>query len=107
MPERLDEEELADRRAGRDEVYQLAALADRRGARGRRCISRAIFPYLLCRRFIHIKHKVLNYELLATSSGIIAGIIASGIRTDAGIAEGAQHSRRPDRGEEGTGTRRP
>jgi hypothetical protein len=27
MPERLDEEELADRRAGRDAVYQTAALA--------------------------------------------------------------------------------
>ena len=26
MPERLDEEELADRRAGRNSVYQLAAL---------------------------------------------------------------------------------
>ena len=26
MPERLDEEELADWRAGRDAVYQLAAL---------------------------------------------------------------------------------
>ncbi len=26
VPERLDEEELADRRAGRDAVYQLAAL---------------------------------------------------------------------------------
>ena len=26
MPERLDEEELADRRAGRNAVYQLAAL---------------------------------------------------------------------------------
>jgi hypothetical protein len=37
--------------------------------------------------------------LPATSSGIIAGIIASWIRTDAGIAEGARHSRRSDRGE--------
>jgi len=26
MPERLDEEELADLRAGRDAIYQLAAL---------------------------------------------------------------------------------
>jgi hypothetical protein len=40
MPERLDEEELADWRAGRNAVYQLAALTI--GARrGRRRISRA------------------------------------------------------------------
>jgi hypothetical protein len=38
---------------------------------------------------------VINCELLATSSGIIAGIIASGIRTDAGIAEGAQLAGNP------------
>jgi hypothetical protein len=65
-------------RAGRNAVYRLAALADRRAARGRRCIRRAIFPYLQCRRFVHIKHKVINCELLATSSGIIAGIIEAG-----------------------------
>jgi hypothetical protein len=35
MPERLDEEELADRRAGRDAGYRLAVLADRCGDRGR------------------------------------------------------------------------
>jgi hypothetical protein len=38
MPERLDEEELADWRAGRDAVYQLAALTNRRTPRGRRRI---------------------------------------------------------------------
>jgi hypothetical protein len=31
MPERLDEEELADWRAGRDAIYQLAALTHRSG----------------------------------------------------------------------------
>src|SRR5258707_4662519 len=40
MPERLDEEELADWRAGRNAVYQLAT-DDRRAPRGRRRISRA------------------------------------------------------------------
>jgi hypothetical protein len=40
MPERLDEEELADRCAGRDALYQLAAL-DRGCAPGR---CRRIFP---------------------------------------------------------------
>jgi hypothetical protein len=33
MPERLDEEALADRRAGRNAVYQLAALTSRRAPR--------------------------------------------------------------------------
>ena len=42
MPERLDEEELADWRAGRDAVYQLAALDDRRAPRGRRRIEQEI-----------------------------------------------------------------
>jgi hypothetical protein len=34
MPERLDEEELADWRAGRNAVYQLAALTSRRAPCG-------------------------------------------------------------------------
>jgi hypothetical protein len=63
MPERLDEEELADWRAGRNAVYQLAALDNRRAPRGRRRISRASPPYLLCRRFVPIKHNEINYRL--------------------------------------------
>src|SRR6516165_445451 len=39
MPKRLDEEELADWRAGRDAVYQLAAHHGRRATRGRRRIN--------------------------------------------------------------------
>jgi hypothetical protein len=35
MPERLDEEELADWRAGRNAVYQLAALTVARASRSR------------------------------------------------------------------------
>ena len=43
IPERFDEEELADWRAGRNALYQLAALTadNRRAPRGRRRISRA------------------------------------------------------------------
>jgi hypothetical protein len=59
MPERLDEEELADWRTGRNAVYQLAALT----IGGRRRISRAYPPYLLCRRFVPIKHNEINYRL--------------------------------------------
>jgi hypothetical protein len=45
MPERLDEEELADWRAGRNAVYQLAALTI--GAhRGRRRLGRLTRPRL-------------------------------------------------------------
>jgi hypothetical protein len=40
MPERLDEEELTDWRAGRNAVYQLAALTVGRAPRGRRRVSR-------------------------------------------------------------------
>ena len=40
IPQRLDEKELADWRAGRNTVYQLAALDDRRAPRSRRRIIR-------------------------------------------------------------------
>jgi hypothetical protein len=58
MPERLDEEELADWRTGRG--LSARRPDDRRSPCGRRCISRGSFPCLLCRRFVHIKHNVIN-----------------------------------------------
>jgi hypothetical protein len=51
MPERLDEEELEDWRAGRNAVYQLAALT----VEARRPTNEPIPSYLLCRRFVPIK----------------------------------------------------
>jgi hypothetical protein len=41
MPEQLDEEELADWRAGRNAVYQLATLTIGKAPCGRRRMSRA------------------------------------------------------------------
>ena len=43
MPERLNEEELADWRSGRDAVYQLSRTDDRRAACGRRRLTQMNF----------------------------------------------------------------
>jgi hypothetical protein len=64
MPERLDDEELADWRTGRDAgSIRLGAPADRRGARGRRRMKRSSAPYRLCRRFVHTEHRMINCGL--------------------------------------------
>jgi hypothetical protein len=48
MPERLDQEELADWRAGRNAIYQLCRADDRHAPRGRRRIIRDFGKLTMC-----------------------------------------------------------
>jgi hypothetical protein len=62
-PERPDEEELAEWRAGRDAGLSARRTDNRRGVRGRQRMKRAFAPYRLRRRFVHTEHNMINCRL--------------------------------------------